>query len=123
MSLPAELGPGFSTDPLSASTLAPRRLPAHAEMDQFPVRAGQLVVGGVPLSMLAARVGQTPFYAYDRALLRQRVAQLRQQLPAAVKLHFAMKANPMPAVVSLMAGLVDGIDVASGGELTVALDA
>ena len=123
MSLSAELGPGFSTDPLSASTLAPRRLPAHAEMDQFPVRAGQLVVGGVPLSMLAARVGQTPFYAYDRALLRQRVAQLRQQLPAAVKLHFAMKANPMPAVVSLMAGLVDGIDVASGGELKVALDA
>jgi diaminopimelate decarboxylase len=33
-----------------------------------------------------------------------------------------MKANPMPAVVSLMAGLVDGIDVASAGELKVALD-
>jgi diaminopimelate decarboxylase len=34
-----------------------------------------------------------------------------------------MKANPMPAVVGLMAGLVDGIDVASAGELKVALDA
>ncbi len=34
-----------------------------------------------------------------------------------------MKANPMPAVVGFMAGLVDGIDVASGGELKVALDA
>jgi diaminopimelate decarboxylase len=33
-----------------------------------------------------------------------------------------MKANPMPAVVSHMARLVDGIDVASGGELRVALD-
>jgi diaminopimelate decarboxylase len=42
---------------------------------------------------------------------------------AAVKLHYAMKANPMPAVVGLMAGLVDGIDVASAGELKVALDA
>jgi diaminopimelate decarboxylase len=40
-----------------------------------------------------------------------------------VKLHYAMKANPMPAVVGLMAGLVDGIDVASAGELKVALDA
>jgi diaminopimelate decarboxylase len=44
-------------------------------------------------------------------------------LPASVKLHYAMKANPMPAVVGFMAGLVDGIDVASGGELKVALDA
>lgn len=92
-------------------------------MSQFPVRDGQLVVGGELLSTLAARVGQTPFYAYDRGLLRQRVAQLRAALPAAVKLHYAMKANPMPAVVGLMAGLVDGIDVASAGELKVALDA
>jgi len=68
-------------------------------------------------------VGQTPFYAYDRALLRTRVQQLRRVLPAAVKLHYAMKANPMPALVGLMAGLVDGIDVASAGELKVALDA
>ncbi|OPZ02912.1 MAG: L-glutamyl-(BtrI acyl-carrier protein) decarboxylase [Alphaproteobacteria bacterium ADurb.BinA305] len=51
------------------------------------------------------------------------MAQLRAALPAAVKLHYAMKANPMPAVVGLMAGLVDGIDVASAGELKVALDA
>jgi len=33
-----------------------------------------------------------------------------------------MKANPMPALVQHLAGLVDGIDVASGGELKVALD-
>lgn len=100
-----------------------RPLPVHAPMQQFPVRQGELVIGGENLSMLAARVGQTPFYAYDRALLRQRVSELRQALPEAVKLHFAMKANPMPAVVNFMAGLVDGIDVASAGELKVALDA
>jgi diaminopimelate decarboxylase len=72
---------------------------------------------------LAARVGQTPFYAYSRDLLRARMAQLRSALPAAIKLHYAMKANPMPAVVQFMAGLVEGIDVASAGELKVALDA
>ena len=92
-------------------------------MQQFPVDAGELVVGGERLSVLAARVGQTPFYAYDRGLLRARVASLRYTLPAAVKLHYAMKANPMPAVVAFMADLVDGIDVASAGELKVALDA
>ena len=97
--------------------------PAHAPMAQFPLQDGEVLVGGQPLSRLAERVGQTPFYAYDRGLLRRRVAELRAALPRQIKLHYAMKANPMPAVVGLMAGLVDGIDVASGGELKVALDA
>ena len=92
-------------------------------MNQFAVENGELKVGGVSLSQLVARVGQTPFFAYDRELMRQRVVQLRSALPARVKLHYAMKANPMPAVVQFMAGLVEGIDVASAGELKVALDA
>ncbi|MEH0165816.1 pyridoxal-dependent decarboxylase, exosortase A system-associated [Roseateles microcysteis] len=92
-------------------------------MSQFRIEQGELVVGGLQLTRLAARVGQTPFYAYDRELLKRRVAELRAALPKAIKLHYAMKANPMPAVVGVMAGLVDGIDVASAGELKVALDA
>ena len=103
--------------------LADRPMPVHAPMSQFATRDGELVVGGEKLSTLAARVGQTPFYAYDRGLLRARVAELRAALPAGIKLHYAMKANPMPALVQFMAGMVDGIDVASGGELRVALDA
>ncbi len=98
-------------------------LPKHADMDQFPVVDGELVVGGQRLSRLAQRVGQTPFYAYDRSLIRTRVAELRAVLPAAVRLHYAMKANPMPALVALMRELVDGVDLASAGELKVALDA
>jgi len=46
-------------------------------MDQFAVEDGELRVGGERLSLLAARVGQTPFYAYDRGLLRARVEALR----------------------------------------------
>ena len=95
----------------------------HAPTEGFPMQGDRLTVGGIPLDRLAARVGQTPFYAYDRALLSQRVAELRQHLPASISLHYAMKANPMPAVVDHMAREVDGIDVASGRELRVALDA
>ncbi|MCB1905801.1 MAG: pyridoxal-dependent decarboxylase, exosortase A system-associated [Rhodocyclaceae bacterium] len=91
-------------------------------MSQFPVIDGELHVGGQPLTRLAARIGQTPFYAYDRALISARVAELRRALPDGLRLHYAMKANPMPALVCHMAGLVDGIDVASAGELQVALD-
>jgi diaminopimelate decarboxylase len=97
--------------------------PAHAPMRQFRVAGNDLVVGGMPLTRLATRVGRTPFYAYDRGAIRERVAALRSILPPAVELHYAMKANPFPALVGLMAGLVDGIDVASAGELKVALDA
>ncbi|MCG5495362.1 pyridoxal-dependent decarboxylase, exosortase A system-associated [Ectothiorhodospira variabilis] len=97
--------------------------PTHSPATQFPAANGELLIGGQPLSRIAARVGRTPFYAYDRALLTRRVAHLREHLPSAIKLHYAMKANPMPALVGHMAGLVDGIDVASAGELKVALDA
>ncbi|MCP5421169.1 MAG: pyridoxal-dependent decarboxylase, exosortase A system-associated [Gammaproteobacteria bacterium] len=89
---------------------------------RFVVRDDCLQIGGLPLSQLAVRVGQTPFYAYDRRLLDQRIAELRGCLPVAVKLHYAVKANPMPAVVDYLAERVDGLDVASQGELRIALD-
>jgi diaminopimelate decarboxylase len=91
-------------------------------MIQFPVVDNQLIVGGISVTRLAARLGQTPFYAYDRSLLTERMAYLRRYLPEEVNLHYAIKANPMPAVVQHMAGLVDGLDVASARELMVALD-
>jgi diaminopimelate decarboxylase len=105
------------------SDQAQRGAPVHARLPPFDVIGGELAVGGQPISRLAERVGSTPFYAYDRRLLRDRAASLRAALPAGIKLHYAMKANPFPAVVATMAGLVDGIDVASAGELMVALDA
>lgn len=97
--------------------------PQHLPMTQFETLGDELLVNGQPLSRVAARVGCTPFYAMDRRLLTERVQALRAVLPVGLKLHYAMKANPMPAVVQHMAGLVDGIDVASAGELLVALDA
>jgi diaminopimelate decarboxylase len=84
---------------------------------------GELLIAGRPLSRQVAAVGRTPCYLYDRARLSARVAQLRAALPAAVHLHYALKCNPMPAVVAHMAGLTDGLDVASVGELRIALDA
>ncbi len=96
--------------------------PQHAEMRQFAIIDGSLQVAGIPLPRLAAQIGRTPFYAYDRGLLTQRIAQLRAILPSSVKLHYAIKANPMPAVVCHLAKLVDGLDVASGEELTMALN-
>lgn len=92
-------------------------------MEQFDTTQTELQVGGLPLSMLAERAGQTPFYAYDRKLIASRVAAVRRALPPGVHLHYALKANPMPALVGHLQALVDGMDVASAGELKLALDA
>jgi diaminopimelate decarboxylase len=47
------------------------------------------------------------------------VAELRSALPRQVALNYAVKANPFGPVVQAMAGLVDGFDIASGGELAM----
>ncbi|MCI0400216.1 MAG: pyridoxal-dependent decarboxylase, exosortase A system-associated [Gammaproteobacteria bacterium] len=88
----------------------------------FPIENDCLVIRGVTLNRLAQRIGKTPFYAYDRDRITQRVKDLRRSLPNDVSLHYAIKANPMPAVVQHLASLVDGLDIASSGELRVALD-
>jgi diaminopimelate decarboxylase len=94
----------------------------HSTVARFAVTSGSLCVGGIPVDLLAERVGETPFFAYDRSLLTARVAELRAALPAAVNLSYAIKANPMPAVVHHLSGLVDSFDVASALELRTALN-
>ncbi len=94
----------------------------HAKLTQLSVRDDCLQIGKIPLTRLAQRVGTTPFYAYDRQKISEQVMLLRQHLPSEIHLHYAMKANPMVAVVQHLANLVDGIDVASMGEMKVALD-
>jgi diaminopimelate decarboxylase len=88
----------------------------------FGRHGGVLTVGGIPVDRLAERVGSTPFFAYDRTLLTARVAHVRATLPAELQLGYAVKANPMPAVVQHLAGLVDAFDVASALEMRTALD-
>ena len=95
---------------------------AHLQNHAFPVENNCLQIGGMSLNRLAERVGSTPFYAYDRRLVTERVARLRAVLPSDIHLHYAVKANPMPALVQHMAGLVEGFDVASVGEMKTVLD-
>lgn len=95
----------------------------HPSIEAFETSESQLLVGGIPLSRLAERVGSTPFFAYDRGLITSRVQALRTILPSSLNLSYAVKANPMPAVVQHLCGLVDAFDVASALEMKIALDA
>lgn len=93
----------------------------HTTILPFETRQGCLCVGGRTVSEIMSELESVPAYLYDRNLIKQRIEMLRSELPDAVSLHFAMKANPMPEVVNLVAGMVDGLDVASAGELEIAV--
>lgn len=68
---------------------------------------------------------QTPFYYYDRALLQQTLDVINREASkyAGFRVHYAVKANVDPTVLSIInqAGL--GCDCVSGGEVEVCLKA
>lgn len=90
-------------------------------VDEFEVRDGCLCIGRTKVTEIASESGTSPFYIYDRQLIEKRIRRLRDALPQEISLHYAIKANPMPEVVELISRHVDGLDVASAGELNVAL--
>ena len=95
----------------------PARVP-----DAYGAIGGELAVAGRRVSDWVAEC-DTPLFLYDRAMIAARIARLRAALPGGVALHYAIKANPLPELVAWMGRHVDGLDVASGGELAVALAA
>jgi diaminopimelate decarboxylase len=88
----------------------------------FAVENGQLMVAGRSAMDWVAAHG-SPLFLYDRALMSSRLAATRAALPKAIDIHYAMKANPHAGVLAHMVDIADGIDIASGGELRLALAA
>lgn len=65
--------------------------------------------------------GQTPAYIYRRSVMQNKIQLAKTTLPDAVSLHYSVKANPLPQLVSYIAGFVDGMDVSSQSELLLAI--
>ena len=88
----------------------------------FDAIDGELAIGGQKASVLVSDHG-SPLFVYSTDRIDTRMTQLRAAMPDRLNVHYAMKANPFPPLLRHMIGLVDGIDIASGGELGMALDA
>ena len=89
----------------------------------FAVIDGELAIGGRSASALVERACGTPLFVYSLDRVKRRIADLRAALPKRVAVHYAVKANPFAPLLAEMKALVDGFDIASGGELRFALDA
>ncbi|MFC7533159.1 type III PLP-dependent enzyme [Actinoplanes sp. GCM10030250] len=62
-------------------------------------------------------------YLYDTQALRAAAGRLRAALPPTTTILYAVKANGHPIVIRTLARACDGLEVASHGELQLALDA
>ena len=89
----------------------------------FAEEEGMLLIGGCGAASLVDEAGDTPLFVYDMGIIEAQVRRFREAIPKKIDLHYAIKANPYSPLLARMAGLVDGFDIASGGELAMALEA
>jgi diaminopimelate decarboxylase len=91
--------------------------------DGATVVNGRLWLGGVAAEQLADSFG-TPLYVYDAATLRDRAAAYAEPLaPGGGRAMFALKANGTPGVLRILRDAGLGADVASAGEIALAVAA
>jgi diaminopimelate decarboxylase len=114
-------------DKLPDSALGPILFPKHWEAESclglgWLRRNAQLFLAEVSLEEIANSYG-TPLFIYSRDIISAQVERVKAILPPECDLHYAVKANPNPETLAFMRDLVDGADVASVGELDLAIKA
>lgn len=87
-----------------------------------PPRSDPLRLGEHTAADLAARFG-TPLYVFDAAILRQRLHAVQQAIGPRLCVLWSIKANPSLAVTSVLRAAGAGCEIASLGELHLALAA
>ena len=119
------LAPPWLAVPADANALAPSVWSRGCQR----ASTGELVIAGVPATTLAADFG-TPVYVLDEADTKGRAREIRgcfdrefSRVGATVKVYYAAKAFLSIEVARWMREAGLNIDVASGGELAVALAA
>jgi diaminopimelate decarboxylase len=105
-----------------AETETKRNLVAELVERNFTVRAGELLVGGVPIDEIVRQHG-TPLFVYDEQTLARQYQALRSALPGRFTIHYSVKANPNQAIIRSFLGQGAGLEIASAGELHQALSA
>ena len=83
---------------------------------------GVLRIGVRSVEELVGAGGGTPLFVYDAERVAAQIAVFRATFPT-ISLHYAIKANSYVPLLSFIARQVDGLDVASAGEMKLALGA
>ena len=86
----------------------------------FRAEDGMLLIGGRRADSLVDEAGDTPLFVYDVGKIAAQVELFRRHF-SGINLHYAIKANTYAPLLKHIAKLVDGLDVASAGEMEAAL--
>lgn len=89
----------------------------------YKLFATELMIAGHDVSALIEQAGGSPLFAYDVNIVRQRIKRFRTAMPRNMFLHYAIKANPYHDILRIIGKHVDGFDVASQGEMALAIEA
>jgi diaminopimelate decarboxylase len=100
----------------------PESLADRLIADQFAVHGADLVIGGHAALDLAQAFG-TPLFVYDAGLIRRTYRALAATLDGFAAIHYSIKANPNPAIVSVLLEEGAGLEIASLGEFQAGLAA
>jgi diaminopimelate decarboxylase len=88
----------------------------------FSSSNGELHIRGIAVGALVARYG-TPVFIYDRSIVEQKLRILREALPARFLISYSVKANPNRAILEYFVRSGNGLEIASGGEFQLAVNA
>ncbi len=78
------------------------------------------MTGNLDVLTLTKKYG-TPLYVYDLEIIKKQYEALKRSIPKQVKIFYAIKANPNPSICSFLRSLGAGAEIASSGELYIAL--
>jgi diaminopimelate decarboxylase len=81
-----------------------------------------LHIGDVPISNIVRSHG-TPLFVYDGSVLDQKWELVRKTFPREFDISYSVKANPNPVILRWFLSKGCGLEIASGGELHLALTA
>ncbi len=94
---------------------------SYSPLDNFEIRDNEICIASKTISELDNRGNKPPCFIYSKNIIKTKIESLREALPTSVKIHYSIKANPFPALVSFVKEHVDGLEVSSLAEMKVAL--
>jgi len=89
---------------------------------EFQAKNNHIYLRNIDLHAVAEQY-DFPFYLYDFEHIKQKINIIKCNLSDDIKLYYSVKANSSIGIIKKIISFVDGIDIASGGELRLVLKA
>ena len=86
----------------------------------FKSNGSELLVGDVPVTEIIKEFG-TPIFIYDQEILSSKLDLLRKTFTNKFQIYYSIKANPNPEIIKFFVSRDCGLEIASSGELALAL--